>query len=152
MSGMGWRGGKRRVVVVAGAASVVLGFLCALVVVPLLWDTTWTAATAVAMAAVPLLVVGGFVLLWEGLITWPDDGSPYPLRRRAKAAVVVLATAAVYLPVLLLIRALLASHLPRTWWGHEVAYWVALVVAFYLARGVWRRLRTGHWSQGPSAS
>lgn len=152
MSAMGWRGGKRRVVAVAGAAGVVLGFLCALVLVPLLWNTDWTAATTVAMVAVPLLVVGGFVLMWEALITWPDDGSRYPLRRRVRAAAVVLVTSVVYLLITVALGGTLRAFLPRTWWGDTIAQWVAILVGVYVAQGLWRRLRTGHWSQGPTAS
>lgn len=152
MSGMGWRGGKRRVVAVAGAASVVLGFLCALVLVPLLWDTDWTAAATVAMAAVPLLVVGGFVLMWEALITWPRDGSHYPLRRRVRAAAVVLVTSVVYLLITVVLGGTFRAFLPRSWWGDTIAQWVAFLVGFYVAQGLWRRLRTGYGSQGPTAS
>lgn len=152
MSGMGWRGGKRRVVAVAGAASVVLGFLSALVLVPLLaTGASWNAGATTSAVAAPLLVVGGFIVMWEALVTWPDDGSPYPLRRRVKFAAAVLVTGVVYAPILLLHGAL-RSFLPHTWWGETIAQLVAIYVGIAVLQQGWRRLRAMHWLQGPSPS
>ena len=152
MSGMGWRGGKRSVVAVAGAAGVVLGFLCALVLVPLLAPgTSWTTAATVGAVAAPLLVVGGFIVMWEAQISWPDDGSPYPLRRRVRFAAAVLVACVVYVPILLLHGAL-RTFLPQTWWGETIAQLVAIYVGIAVLHHVWRRLRAMHWLQGPSPS
>jgi hypothetical protein len=117
------------------------------VLVPLLWDADWEAAATAAMVMVPVLVVGGFVLMWEALVTWPDDGSPYPMRRRVRFAAAVLVIGVVYVPIFLLHGAL-TSLLPHTWWGETIAQLVAIYVGIAVLQHVWRRLRAMHWLQG----
>ncbi|SES45504.1 hypothetical protein SAMN05216199_3806 [Pedococcus cremeus] len=71
-------------------------------------------------------------------------------KRRVVAA--VLTTVAASVLVVVLVNVTLASHLPHTWWGHELGQVVAAGTIGLASRAVWLRLRTGRWSQGPTAS
>ncbi len=80
-----------------------------------------------------LLVPLGFVLMWESVVTVPEDDSPYPWRRRIQGAIAVLAA----FGVVVLTHSLTADLLPHTWW-------VGLLVSGllgWMGLEVFRRLR-----------
>lgn len=111
-----------------GAALVLLGF------------TGFLAEGAVEPVAGPWLPVAtlclvpvGFVVMWEAQIVWPEDGTPYPWRRRLAWLTVGVATVS----AAIVTRGLLAASLP----DGRLAHLVATFAGFAAGDAVLRRLR-----------
>lgn len=138
---------KRRLVAVAGGTCLAVGVAGVLVLQDVLSPGPGPRVTVTAMVLLALIPVG-FVTMLEALVTWPDDGSPYPLRRRATSVAAGLGTAlaatSVGLLVLVLLRQALLWTLPRD--GRAAAVGGAIIAGMQVARAVWLRLRTGCWS------
>lgn len=132
---MGWRGGWRRAVVAAGCTSVVLGYLGLIAAADLMPRDPSATTVAVGVGLVVLIPLG-FVLMFEGLVTWPADGSPYPWRRRVQGATAVLAA----FGVVVLTTRVAGELLPHQGW---VAVPV-LGFASWMAGKVFGRLRPSH--------
>ena len=111
IGGMGWRWGARRLLAAAGTTSVVVGFVGLIVAAELL--PLDAGRTSLAMVGLLALIPVGFVLMYEGLVTWLADGSPYPWRRRLRGATAGLAA----FGVIVLTHGLGAQLLPHTWWA-----------------------------------
>ena len=102
----------RRLVGMAGATFVALGFLGAILAMgheP--FSSEWVFVTFI------LLIPAGFVLLWEAQIAWPRDGSPYPWQRRGACFLVAMVSFAAMVAV----GVLLGVSLPDHWLAHAIA-------------------------------
>lgn len=144
------RGGKRRMVAVAGATITAVGLVGVLVIAnvpPTDPDPPSVVTAAVLLALIPV----GFVTMLEALVTWPEDG-PYPLRRRARSVATALgtalATASVGLLVAVMVGRALLWVLPTDWRGGAIG--AATGLGFLVGKAVWLRLRTGRWSNAPT--
>lgn len=139
---------KRRAVIVFGATFLAVGVAGVLVLQDVLSADPDPRATVTALVLLALIPVG-FVLLFEALVTWPGDGSPYPLRRRATSVATALAAGSVglLLPVLVH-QALTRAHAGDSW--RATATGGALIAGMQVARAVWLRLHTGRWSSSPA--
>ena len=118
----------RRITGVTGAALVVLGFLGFI-------EGSSMPSLAGPWLALPtlLMVVIGFVLIWEAQIVWPQDANPYPWRRRLTG----LAVGLVALASAVVTRAGLAASLPNNW----ITQSIALLAGVAAGDFVLRRLR-----------
>lgn len=118
----------RRFTGVMGAALVLLGFTGFL---------AEGAVESVAGSWLPVatlcLVPVGFVVMWEAQIVWPEDGAPYPWRRRLAGLTVGVATVA----AAIVTRGVLATSLHDGWLAHLVATFAGVAAG----DAVLRRLR-----------
>lgn len=108
-----------------GAALVVLGFVGFIV-----GGSIESLAGGWLALLTLLMVTIGFVVMWEALIAWPDDGSPYAWRRRLTGLGVGVATVA----SAVLARVVLSAILPNTWIAHTIALLAGVVAGDFALR------------------